>query len=472
MTSVLDAGLADLLAALGISGARVRGGGTEERAGLPSGAPALALTRDDLSVELWGRADRTAADAVLRTVRRDRLRAAASDDLTAALVRANDQLLAFYDLARLQVGSLDATEAVDRVLAEALRLADADVALLDGAEPTCRHAGHDSAAAAWLEVEAARFDRQRARAVAGESLRGALAPVRGGSGPPGVLGLARRSGRPFDTGDLKLLDAIAATIAGLRELAGLHRRLVDRAVIEHEHDTASKLAQAVLPERPPALPGLHLFARSIPARTAGGDFFTFGVLDGVLRFAVGDVAGKGLPAALVMTKVVATANAAFAGPGVEPVHRTLAAIDDRLYDYLSEGGLFVTMVVGAFRPGSGVVQLCNAGHSPVMVVRRDGVEVVPASRPPIGVLPGLVGRAQCLPVSPGDLLVVGSDGLAEQENEAGEMLGYDRLAAELSHRWRAPAGEVGRHLLQLVAEHAGEVSAADDRTLVVLEVGA
>ncbi len=282
------------------------------------------------------------------------------------------------------------------------------------------------------------------------------------------MGFARRTGIPYNTGDLQLIEAVVAAINKVMSLTDLHRRGVQRAAIDREHQLASTLAQANLPTAPPALDGVDVFATSIPASLAGGDFIVFEILHGVLWFAVGDVAGKGLPAAIVMTRAVSAARVAFHTNADDDPAAALDAIGDELFDYLSGVGLFVTMAVGSYRPRSGVVHLANAGHSPLLSVAGGVISGIPPSMPPIGVVRDLRCRTQRIRLGPNDLLVLGSDGLAEQENSAGELYGYDRLLHRVEQWARLTVNEMGDGLMNDVDEHAGGAPASDDRTLVVL----
>ncbi len=163
-------------------------------------------------------------------------------------------------------------------------------------------------------------------------------PLAGKHGEPAALALARTE--VFRTTDFKLMGFLGGIIASARDTAFLHEEAVSRAGIEHEHRIASRLAQAVLPAKAPVIPNCEVSERTIPALSAGGDFYTHSVIGGDLYFAVGDVAGKGLPAALVMTKVIAACASSFSRHAPERVSDVVADLCDELYPYLSEIGLF------------------------------------------------------------------------------------------------------------------------------------
>jgi serine phosphatase RsbU (regulator of sigma subunit) len=169
-----------------------------------------------------------------------------------------------------------------------------------------------------------------------------------------------------------------------------------------------------------------------------------------------------------MTRAVSAARVAFHTHAEDQPAAALGAVGDELFDYLSGVGLFVTMAVGSYRPGSGVVHLANAGHSPVLSVADGRASVVPASMPPIGVVRAMRGRTQQIRLGPNDLLVIGSDGLAEQEDIHAVMYGYDRLLRRVEQRAHFTANDLGDGLMNDVHDHAGDQPASDDQTLVVL----
>ena len=238
--------------------------------------------------------------------------------------------------------------------------------------------------------------------------------------------------------------------------------------MDREHQLASSLAQAILPAAAPALAGVDVFAQSVPAKLAGGDFMVFDILDGVLWFAVGDVAGKGLPAAVVMTMAVSAARVAMHRCADDDPASAVRAVGDDLFDYLSGVGLFVTMALGSYRAGSGIVHLANAGHSPIVSLAAGQVSTVPPSMPPIGVIRAMKVRTQRVPLTGDDLLVLGSDGLTEQDSDTGVLVRIRQIPPQRAVLSHLPVEQIGDHLFADVNHHAAGMPASDDRTLVVL----
>ncbi len=425
----------------------------------PAIGPGSTVDADELTADTV-----LAAERILRTVRRlDQ----SQDRLTEALVESHDRMAALRALIAVPVNSLDHTEALTAMLTEALELTGSDSAVLITAADFLI-VGDDEVGTA-LRRSMVPPELLGREPLPIESPRGAavVAALPDGQGWA-TLGLARAGARQYSTGDLELVDAVVAATDKLLTLTRMYHRDVARATIEGEHQLASSLAQAVLPTEPPRLAGLETFATVVPAGVSGGDFIVFSERDGVLWFAAGDVAGKGLPAAVVMTKAVSAARVAFHRYDEHDPAAALDAIVDELHDYLSDTGLFVTLIVGAHRPGSGIATVCNAGHSPVLSVRDGAAQAIPPSLPPVGVVRGRRGRNHRVPLAHGDVLVLGSDGLSEQQNPDGELFGYRRFEQAMLQRCDLPLAELGRSVLDQVTAFADGTAASDDRTLVLL----
>lgn len=377
-----------------------------------------------------------------------------------ALVEANDQLLALYDLLAVTIDSLDEPAAVAAVLDRGRALLDADAVLVrtPGGD---HHRGPDPAV----------DELQRACDSADTGSRSAAASVvvHTPDGTP-IEVAALRTGRPLGTSGTKLLHAVATVLAGTVHTTAMHRIAVERAIVANEHALASDLARSALPTVTPELPGVTVHARSDPARSAGGDLFHHGVIDGVLCFAVGDVSGKGLPSALIMARMMAALTAAFeqrAGDGPAAV---LRLVDRWMHGYLSEAAHFITLLVGTYTPGTGRLCLANAGHSPVVLLRPDGTRSFPASVPPVGVVPLTDVAAAEVNVVDGDLLVVGSDGLTDQVDAGGEIFGRRRLLSLLADGAHDPAA-LTTSVYDALDHFADGTEPTDDRTLALYAFG-
>jgi serine phosphatase RsbU (regulator of sigma subunit) len=375
------------------------------------------------------------------------------DRMTAALVEAQDQLAALGALLQVATDSLDEARVLDHLLGEALELTGSDAARPAGgdAERTARRPGCPTGAADPLH-------------------RGGFRVSVDVPGPPvHRLTLARVHGPAYTTGDLRMVQAVAAAAGTLGRLTRMHRDALRRAAVEREHRLASELAQAALPTTVPRVRGVDLYARCEQADLTGGDLLVLHRDGDVLWFAVGDVVGKGLPAAMTMTRAVSALRVAFLTHPPDDPAAVVAAVGAALDDYLDDVDLFLTVAVGTVRAG-GPLRLCNAGHFPVLHrgPGDDGAapQVVAPGCPPLGLPLGRPTTVE-LPFGPGALLVLGSDGLAEQPDPFGVQFGRDRLCGACAGAGRTAAG-IGAGLFDVVSAHAAGAPVSDDRTVLVL----
>lgn len=204
-----------------------------------------------------------------------------------------------------------------------------------------------------------------------------------------------------------------------------------------------------------------------PANEVGGDLVDFLEL-GPNRFgiALGDVAGKGLKAALLMVKLQATLRALAADFG------SLAALGKKLNAILRRDGLpesFISMVYLELQSDSGNVRLLNAGHMPPIILKNYTLSELKQGAAALGVLAEPPFVEQQFELQRNDVLVIYSDGLIEARNEFGEFFGEHRLASFLPTLTGLSATETGVRLLSEVERFVGDARAHDDLSLVVLK---
>lgn len=380
-----------------------------------------------------------------------------------ALLESGDQLLAIYDLARSSLSRATGAERRRIAVADALRLTGAACAALVGGEETV-HVGDDAVASRMLpwSGDSTRSAMRRVEGVGDVAIR--PFPDRA----DGTLLLASGPDRRFTTGDLKLIDAISFFAGGLIALERMKSDAVRGALIERDAETAAKLAQMLLPRDVPDVSGLDLAGRCDPARLAGGDFYLWIPTGDHVVVAVGDVSGKGLGAALVMTMVVrATTRLSLEANDPDP-NRLFAELSRLLTGYLTEAGVFITMVIGVYRREGDTIRLANAGHSPVLVGDADGFANLPPTAPPLGVMEDMIADTVELPFAPGGVVVMGTDGLVEQENAQRVQLGDEWIGEHVAGLSGESAGAVVDSLFATVERHAGDTAASDDRTAVVI----
>ncbi len=227
------------------------------------------------------------------------------------------------------------------------------------------------------------------------------------------------------------------------------------------------------------MPGLELTASCSPARMVSGDYYDYLPLhDSKIALAIGDVAGKGISAALLMATVQASLRtqirscleSAALAPGVPNGFPTAAhlvtQLNQQLYAYTS-AEKFATFYFGIYDDSTGWLAYTNAGHPPPILIRGEEVIRLETNGMVVGAFPFSEYGESRIHLEPGDLLVCFTDGITEPENEYGEMFGEDRLTELLlKHSWRKP-GEIVETILEAVGQWTSLPELHDDMTLLI-----
>jgi phosphoserine phosphatase RsbU/P len=261
------------------------------------------------------------------------------------------------------------------------------------------------------------------------------------------------------------LETLATEAAVAIENARLYRETMEKARMEQEMRIAAEIQQALLPKAGRTGVYFKAAAASLPCRSIGGDFYDYVDLsDGSLGFALGDVAGKGPPAALLsaMMQGIFAAQAASS----EPPSVTISRVNLALYRRGIESR-FVTLMYGALYP-DGRLLYCNAGHNPPLVVGKSGFRRLERGGPIVGLFEGAAYEEETVTLESGDWLVVFSDGVSEAMSATGEEYGESRILTCVQKDLnREPQGLL-EALFMDVREFAKGAAQSDDITAMVL----
>jgi serine phosphatase RsbU (regulator of sigma subunit) len=246
----------------------------------------------------------------------------------------------------------------------------------------------------------------------------------------GVLYLdSRKKGSLLTAETRNGLEALATEAAIAIENARLYKETLEKARTDQELKIAAEIQQALLPPGDYSGVGFSVAGASVPCRAVGGDFFDYIDLpDGSFGFVIGDVAGKGPPAALLTAAVQGMfAGQAMIGGGPGAA---LAAVNRSLIRRAIQSR-FVTMMYGVLR-SDGTLTYSNGGHNPPFLLTKNGIKRLETG----GLILGLFSHAEyeeeTIQLAPGDVLVVFSDGVSEAVNVAGEEFGDDRILSTVS----------------------------------------
>ncbi len=271
----------------------------------------------------------------------------------------------------------------------------------------------------------------------------------------------------FTKDDLSLL-TVMANVAAIRIE---HTRLAEVEAAERLH--AKELAQAaeiqrsLLPVKSPHVPGVDLAGYNAACRTVGGDYYDFLTYpDGRVGILVGDVAGKGMPASLLMSSLQARVQVLFDDP------TNLAALVTRLNRIISSNcpsNRFITFFIGVLDPKTGELTYVNAGHNPPLVAHADGsVEKLEGTGLILGILPVAVYQQNACHLDVGDVVLLFSDGVTEPVRPGtDEEFGEDRLARVLTGLRDQDAESIIKSVNQKLEEFTEGAPPPDDITLVV-----
>jgi sigma-B regulation protein RsbU (phosphoserine phosphatase) len=293
--------------------------------------------------------------------------------------------------------------------------------------------------------------------------------------PLGAIQLdTQEKAKKFNTDDLNVL-AIVANLAGVAiEKARMHEAVLASEREQKEIELARKVQLGFLPQTLPDVPGYEFFAHYSPAQTVGGDYYDFVSLPGGrVAVVLGDVAGKGVAAALLVAKLSSEVRFCLV-TNPDPA-RAITCLNEQLF----RGGIqdrFVTLSVLVLDPSAHRLTVVNAGHLPPKLYhggRGDLADAVDhdATGLPLGVVPEYSYEARTVPLEPGDTVAVYTDGVTDALNAGGQMFGPQAVERLLTpdDANRPDAGRprrLGERLLAAVRKHADGRPQNDDIAVV------
>ena len=294
-------------------------------------------------------------------------------------------------------------------------------------------------------------------------------------------------------GDLALLTPVAGTTQKptghrLRSLAAqnvpdlrdsaqdletlIHRTLADQLDrLSQNIEKARAVQKEFLPQTLPTVAGIDLFTVLRPATEVSGDFYDF-ILPTKedVYFSMGDVSSKGMSAALLMPVICKVLRMAVKHLDKPDPQALLTYIHDDMYSQLSNATMFATMFIGHYQPQRRLLTYANAGHSPVIYKpHHKRARLLQADGTPIGLLDQNTWQNQELRLNPGDLLVVGTDGLVEHRNAMRTMFGYDRLLTLIDRFAAFNAQEIAGKLFDAIHHFSANQPSDDDQAVMVIK---
>lgn len=294
--------------------------------------------------------------------------------------------------------------------------------------------------------------------------------------PVGLIQIDTRDGRGrFDEEDLDLLVAVASQISVAVQNAQLHRALVRQREMEQELQFARQVMSALLTERPDSVAGYEFWTYYEPARHVGGDYYGFFPIGAcppvpgeanVWAVAIGDVVGKGMPAALLTAKLSAEVRLFLQGDP-DPA-RVVGQLNHQFDDGLLD--LYITFLLVMIDVRGHRLRIVNAGHPSPMIRRKDGrLEEVDRSVSglPLGIMPGFSYEVAEIDLEPGETVILYTDGVTDAMGPSGERFCESRLRSAFSAA-ATGASATGEAIVRAVQRFVADRPQFDDITLVCL----
>jgi serine phosphatase RsbU (regulator of sigma subunit)/anti-sigma regulatory factor (Ser/Thr protein kinase) len=409
-----------------------------------------------------------------------------SADLSAELVRAWDRLTFLYELTKIAGSSSELSEMLVSIVAslgQVIEVGDVFLATEDANEEISVISSGQK-----IQIPSRSYDRLRAtkHPVSYDDIREMnhgtedpfkgvsdliIAPLLTSTGTFGLLGFINSEGVNYDANDARLLSSVAEHIGALIDASQARKAREEQERLERELSIAAEIQANLLPVRLPEIEGCEISTHLRPARRIGGDFYDVAhARTGEPILMLADVAGKGMPAAILTAVVHATFH------GETPYQRDpaqlLSEINRSIYPDLDKAQAFVTAAIARIDEKPLRIAYASAGHvEAALWHKRTGwIEFLPATGLPLGVQQFLSCRTKGIALEPGDVLLLYSDGVTEAENPEGEVFGAQGLSDIMEVVYPAPADDQLSVILNAVEVFCSGLPIRDDLTLVMIRV--
>ncbi|HEX5229184.1 MAG TPA: SpoIIE family protein phosphatase, partial [Bryobacteraceae bacterium] len=246
--------------------------------------------------------------------------------------------------------------------------------------------------------------------------------------------------------------------------------------LQAEIEIARSVQDQLYPKAPPVFEGVHVLGRCNPARMVSGDYYDYQLVDGKLAIAIGDVAGKGISAALLMATIQAAvrmelrASVELAAPSMNGLRystaRMVSELNQQLYATTSPEK-YATFFFAIFDPQTGHLTYTNAGHLQPVLFRRGSATMLDVSGLMVGAFPFAKYEESRLVLESGDLLLCYTDGITEPENAYGEMFGEQRLIEVVAKNADRDETAIIESVMDRVREWTGVPELSDDMTVLL-----
>ncbi|NUO81640.1 SpoIIE family protein phosphatase [candidate division KSB1 bacterium] len=280
-------------------------------------------------------------------------------------------------------------------------------------------------------------------------------------------------GRAFTEDDLDLFSTFSRQVALAIENARMHRAMLEKQKLDQQLEAARTIQESFLPQRCPTdgEGRFQIAARSIPATQIGGDFFDFVSYEqDAIGLVIGDVSGKGVPAALYMARLVSDFR--IHSKNISLPEAVLKTMNEILVER-GRRGMFVTLQYSLLEVESGKVSYASGGHLPLLWLHDYGMRgefMSSGGGAPLGITRDTRFIPRTIQLQPGDYLVSFTDGIVEAKNSEGKQYAMEHLSKKLQRQWTSPQ-ELVDFVIQDVQNFTDGTHPHDDLTIIALRWG-
>jgi phosphoserine phosphatase RsbU/P len=295
-----------------------------------------------------------------------------------------------------------------------------------------------------------------------------VAPIISNDEVIGVFDLESDQLNAYGEDDLEVLMMLASQVAIIIEKVMLHEQLIEKKRLEGQLEVARQVQLELLPAHDPQIAGYDISAYNFPTEEVSGDYYDWvKIFDDQIGIVIADVAGKGVPAAILMAFLRASLRAASHIGYATPI--SMGKVNYLLWESI-ERNQFVTAFYGILDSSKGTMAYSNAGHNPPLLINAAGTSrFIDKGEQPLGMFRETRYHEYYLEFEPGDVLVLYTDGATEASSPSGEEFGRERLAQAVKENYDKPAREMIASLQLAVLEWTDNAGANDDVTFFIIK---
>lgn len=254
---------------------------------------------------------------------------------------------------------------------------------------------------------------------------------------------------------------------GLIILFILFLELKDKLLARHELEAGRKVQQALMPEQNPVFPGWKIWLFTRPANEVGGDLVDYlRISETKAGLTMADIAGKGLQAALLTSKLQSTIRALATDDFSLP---DLGKRINRIFHRDSLPNLFASMLFIQIKADSNKIEFVNAGHFPPLIIKKKEIKELEKGNAALGIIPNIDFQKHTLELGSDELFIAYSDGVFEARNDNGEFLGIDRFYQLVRYYADQDPVSMGKSIISQIEQFIGNSSTADDISLIIMK---